>query len=220
MDIKMNIEKMDEFFTKRVKIYDEYMLNVVGCRQGYKKMATLIPPHTKNLLDLGCGTGLELDEIFKVYPDINVTGIDLTQAMLNELKRKYSNKNLDLICGNYFNIDFGKRIFDVTISFETPHHFKHQQKLTIYKKIYESLISNGVYIECDYFAINQLEENFNFIQRDQFYTKNNIQEYQLYHYDTPLTTENEIALLIKAGFRNVKKVWQIGQTAIIVAKNI
>lgn len=33
-------------------------------------------------------------------------------------------------------------------------------------------------IECDYFAINQLEENFNFIQRDQFYIKNNIQEYQ------------------------------------------
>ncbi|MDR0617496.1 MAG: class I SAM-dependent methyltransferase [Endomicrobium sp.] len=183
----MNIEKMHDFFTKRVKTYDEHMLNVVGCRQGYKKMAALIPPHIKNLLDLGCGTGLELDEIFKVYPDIKVTGTDLTQAMLNELKRKYPNKNLDLICGNHFNIDFGKRIFDVTISFETLHHFNHQQKLTIYKKIYESLISNGAYIECDYRSINQLEENLTLIQRDQF---------------------------------NVKKVWQIGQTAIIVAKKM
>ncbi|MDR3125283.1 MAG: class I SAM-dependent methyltransferase [Endomicrobium sp.] len=151
---------MDEFFTKRVKIYDEYMLNVDGCRQSYKKMASLIPPHTKNLLDLGCGTGLELDEIFKVYPDINVTGIDLTQAMLNEPKKKYPNKNLDLICDNYFNIDLGKRIFGVTISFETLHHFKHQQKLTIYKKIYESLISTGAYYRVRLFCYKSIRRKF------------------------------------------------------------
>jgi hypothetical protein len=55
-------------------------------------MATLILPHTKNLFDLECDTRLELDEISKVYPNINVTEIDLTQATLNELKRKYPNK--------------------------------------------------------------------------------------------------------------------------------
>jgi hypothetical protein len=38
---------------------------------------------------------------------------------------------------------------------------KWQHSFHPIQKIYESLISNGVYIECDYFAINQLEENFN-----------------------------------------------------------
>ena len=81
---------MDDFFTKRVKIYDKHMLNnAAGCRQGYKKMEKLLPSNTKNLLDLGCGTELELDEIFKIYPDINVTGIDLTQVMLNKLKNNF-----------------------------------------------------------------------------------------------------------------------------------
>lgn len=64
------------------------MLNSVrGCKEGYIKMAELLPHDVNNILDLGCGTGLELDEIFKTKPLIHVTGIDLTQAMLDKLKQ-------------------------------------------------------------------------------------------------------------------------------------
>jgi len=59
------LEKMCDFFTARVDIYDEHMLNDVdGCKEGYVKMAGLVPG-TGAILDLGCGTGLELDKIFK-----------------------------------------------------------------------------------------------------------------------------------------------------------
>ena len=63
------IEKMSDFFTSRVDTYDEHMLNdVEGCKEAYIRMAELVPENTENLLDLGCGTGLELDEIFKATP--------------------------------------------------------------------------------------------------------------------------------------------------------
>ena len=84
------IETMSDFFTARVSIYDEYMLyNVYGANEGYIELAKHLANHTETLLDLGCGTGLELTEIFTRFPDIQVTGIDLTQAMLDKLYEKY-----------------------------------------------------------------------------------------------------------------------------------
>ena len=54
------------------------------------------------VLDLGCGTGLELEEYFRLNPDASVTGIDLSDAMLNALSSKFPNRKLSLIQGSYF----------------------------------------------------------------------------------------------------------------------
>ena len=153
------MEKMEAFFQKRVEEYDSHMLTeVVGCREGYCKMAQLLPAQTRTLLDLGCGTGLELDEIFKRFPALRVTGIDLTQAMLDKLRQKHPEKQLTLICGDYFKLDFGAEAFDAAVSFQTMHHFKKQVKLALYKKINEALTPDGTYIECDYMVESQKEK--------------------------------------------------------------
>lgn len=74
------IEPMSDFFTARVEGYEDHILNNVGNKDRYNKLAELLPQNVGEILDLGCGTGLELDEIFKTRPFIKVTGIDLTQA--------------------------------------------------------------------------------------------------------------------------------------------
>lgn len=133
----MEIEEMSEFFTARAAGYDEHMLkNVEGCKEGYIKMAELLQKEVTELLDLGCGTGLELDEIFKINPFINVTGIDLTQAMLDKLKQKHPDKNLSLINASYFDYDFGISKYDAAVSFQTLHHFSQSDKLKLYIKIF------------------------------------------------------------------------------------
>ena len=215
----MNIEKMDDFFTKRIDGYETQMLeNVEGCKEGYTKLAELIPSNCKKLLDLGCGTGLELHEIFKKIPDLEVTGIDLTQAMLDKLKTNFPDKNIHLICGSYFDIDLGNAIFDCVISFQTMHHFKYNPKIELYKKIYFSLKSNGLYIECDYVAKNQEEEDYLFAELDKIRKEQGISENEFVHFDTPCTVENQIKMFKLAGFKESKKVWQQGQTAIIINK--
>ena len=51
------LEKMSDFFAARTEMYDEHMLcEVEGCKEGYKKMAGLVPSDCESLLDLGCGT--------------------------------------------------------------------------------------------------------------------------------------------------------------------
>lgn len=209
---------MDEFFAARADGYDEHMLTEVeGCKEAYTEMANLVPADTKSILDLGCGTGLELDEIFKRLPDISVTGIDLTKEMLDKLSEKYPDKNISLICGDYFKTYLGKSCFDTAISFETMHHFSHEMKLGLYKKIYESLKDGGVYIECDYMVETQEEEDHWYAENARLRSEMGIPEGEFYHYDTSCTIENQIKMFTAAGFSKAEKVFRMGDTTIIIA---
>ncbi|MBU5330701.1 MAG: class I SAM-dependent methyltransferase [Anaerocolumna aminovalerica] len=215
----MKIEKMSDFFTARVDGYDDHMLNnVEGCKDGYIKMAELLPPDMVQLLDLGCGTGLELDEIFKRFPFVNVTGIDLTKAMLDQLKRKHPDKNMVLINESYFDYDFGTSLYDAAVSFQTMHHFSHDDKIKLYSKILAALKEDGQYIECDYMLEKQEDEDFYFSENKRLRKEYGIKDGEFYHYDTPCTISNQIDLLLKAGFQNVEMKWREGNTTLLVAK--
>jgi tRNA (cmo5U34)-methyltransferase len=212
------IEKMDDFFTARAADYDNHMLtNVAGCKEGYIKMAELLPESAVDLLDLGCGTGLELDDIFKTHPKIKVTGIDLTKAMLVILKQKYWDKDITLINASYFEYDFGVENFDAIISFQTMHHFSHDKKVELYSKLYNALKPGGKYIECDYMVIEQSEEDFYFKENDRIRKEQDITDGDFYHYDTPCTVVNQIKMLLEAGFDKVEKVWREENTTIILS---
>jgi len=215
----MLIEQMSDFFTARVDGYDEHMLNEVeGCKDGYVKMAELLSQDVVKLLDLGCGTGLELDEIFKNKPFIDVTGIDLTPAMLDKLKQKYPDKNMSLINTSYFDYDFGTYKYDAAISFQTMHHFSHEDKIKLYSKIFAALKAGGQYIECDYMVIKQEEEDFYYRENKRIRKEQGIPGGEFYHYDTPCTIDNQIEMLYKAGFKTVQMSWKVKNTTIIVAE--
>lgn len=214
----MGLQDMSSFFSERVEGYDEHMINEVeGCREGYIKMAELVPKTTKTLLDLGCGTGLELDEILNRLPELKVTGIDLTKAMLDKLREKHSTKDLTLINISYFDYDFGIEMFDTAVSFETLHHFSHEEKTALYRKLNRALMPNGSYIECDYMVQSQEEEEFYYEENKRLRTEMGIAE-GFYHYDTPCTVNNEIEMLKSAGFLEVEMIWKMGNTVMIVAK--
>jgi SAM-dependent methyltransferase len=214
----MNMEEMSRFFTERVDGYDEHMLtDVMGCKEGYIEMSKRIPTSCKSLLDLGCGTGLELDEILKVMPDLDITGIDLTQAMLDKLKLKHPDKSMNLICGSYFEVPFGIDKYECAISFQTMHHFSHDQKIGIYKRIYQALKPAGIYIECDYMVETQKEEDFYFSEYARIRKELNLIDSNFYHYDTPCTIDNQIRMLYSAGFRHVEKVFRMENTTMLVA---
>ena len=216
----MPIESMSNFFAARVEGYDEHMINnVEGCREGYVKMASVIPPSTQMLLDLGCGTGLELEEIFKRFPNVQVTGIDLTRQMLDKLEQKYQDKNITLICADYFKTDLGTDRFDCAISFETMHHFATDAKTKLYRRICNAIKSGGCYIECDYMVETQAEQEFLFaeaarLRREAGVTNDNT----FYHIDTPCTIHNQEKMMLEAGFDRVEQIFRIGNTSILIAK--
>lgn len=212
------MEKMHEFFAARADGYEEHMLTYVeGSKEAYFEMARLLPKSCQNLLDLGCGTGLELDEIFKPLPDVRVTGIDLTREMLDKLLQKHPDKRLNLICGSYFDVDLGKSEYDCAVSFQTLHHFSHEAKIGLYRKVKEALKPGGRYIECDYMVETQAEEDLCYSENARKRKEQGIPDGEFYHYDTPCTVQNQIEMLKTAGFTQVKMVFRIGCTTILVA---
>ena len=152
----MKLEAMDTFFSVRLPTYDEHMLeNVMGCRRGYELMPDQLPKHIESILDLGCGTGLELKNIFERFSRVTVTCVDLCEEMLSRLLAKYPDKSIIPIKGSYIARDFGNEVFDSAISFQTMHHMTMDVKLSVYKNIFKSIKPGGRYVECDYMVTEQ-----------------------------------------------------------------
>ncbi len=214
---KQTLEKMSDFFNARLDMYEEHMLTESGIA-AYKKVAELVPADTKKLLDLGCGTGLELEYIFERLPDISVVGIDLTQSMLDRINPKLPGKSIDLICGDYFKIDFGENIFDTAISCATLHHFSREDKIELYKRIRQALKPNGLYIEDDYMVTEQAIEDELRAENIRLRREMNISPGEFYHFDIPFTVENQIEMLLQAGFSTSENIFRQENTTIIVAK--
>ena len=200
------LEKMDDFFTARVDGYDEHMrTTIAGADTFYKFTASELPTSDgARVLDLGCGTGLELEEYFAVNPTAKVTGIDLTEAMLEELKSKFQGKEISTICGSYFEVPFGEDSFDAAVSVESLHHFTKEEKTPLYAKLCKALKQGGYFILTDYFAESEERELFYREELLRIKAEQNLPDNEFYHYDTPLTVEHEKLALLDAGFAKVE----------------
>lgn len=125
------LEEMADFFTKRLHDYEEHMSI---WKKSYQIFAESLPADCGKLLDLGCGTGLELDRIWQKNPEIEVTGVDLCQNMLDKLLAKHGDKKFTAICQDYFQYEFGCERWDAVISFESLHHFLPEKNGHFIKK--------------------------------------------------------------------------------------
>lgn len=197
------LETMAGFFEARIDSYEEHMAQWKGY---YQWMAELLPLSTESLLDIGCGSGLELDYIFNHFPNIQTVGVDLSQKMLRKLYTKHYDKNLSLFCEDYFAYDMGEERFDAVVSFQTLHHYTTEKKEVLFQKIFDCLKPGGVYLECDYIATSQAIEDMAFSECRRRRLRDGIKDDVFVHFDTPLTLEHELNAIRRAGFSVVELV--------------
>ncbi len=215
----MKLEKMDAFFAARLSGYDEHMLEEIeGAKEFYPYTASLLPQKLgASVLDLGCGTGLELEYYFALNGSASVMGIDLSSDMLAALKRKFSDRSLTLICGSYFDVPLEEGRFDAAVSVESLHHFTAEQKRGLYRKLNAALTGNGYFVLTDYFAESAAAERFSFSELERLKREQGLESTAFYHYDTPLTVAHEIELLTAVGFSRVRIMRNWGATYTVLA---
>ena len=89
-------EKMGVFFDRVAEKYDDVHKTLVydDPEAFYAKVAEPMAPtgNVVQILDLGIGTGLQLDAVFARVPNAHITGIDLAGKMLDLLHEKYADK--------------------------------------------------------------------------------------------------------------------------------
>ena len=214
----MKLERMDDFFAARVDGYDDHMRTCIeGASDFYAYTASLLPKAAgARVLDLGCGTGLELEEYFSLNPDAAVTGIDLSDAMLGALKAKFPEKKLTLINGSYFDVPLGEKQFDAAVSVESLHHFTAEKKAGLYGKLHAALKPGGVFVLTDYFAESEALEKEYFDNLALLKKQQGLDDNTFYHYDTPLLAKHEMEILRGAGFRDVRILKQWSESTFTV----
>lgn len=208
------LEKMSDFFEARLDGYDRHMLtNIESASEFYPFTAEQLPRAAGcRVLDLGCGTGLELEEYFRRNPSAKVTGIDLSEGMLSALKEKFPDRDITLICGSYFDVPLGDEVFDAAVSVESLHHFEKTEKVRLYTMLHHALKDGGAFILTDYFALTDDEERTHRETLSALKRAQGITDGELYHYDTPLTVAHECEALTEAGFATVDLLAHWGAT--------
>ena len=213
------LEKMSDFFEARLDGYDEHMMTAIeSANEFYPFTARALPTApNSHVLDLGCGTGLELEEYYALNPSAKVTGIDLSKGMLAELKRKFADKDINLIHGSYFDVPLGERVYDAAVSVESLHHFTKEEKVALYSKLHTALKNNSYFILTDYFSLSDEEEQMHRQNLIALKAEQGIADNEFYHYDTPLTVKHESDALVEAGFSSVEVLGSWGATYTIRA---
>jgi len=193
-------EEMAAFFDQRAHGYEQHMLATVeDVGAFYASLVDALPnePSRPVILDLGVGTGLELETLFDRFPRAAVTGIDVSAGMIRRLgdKQRAWSKQVRTIHGSFLTLDLGQCVYDAVISAMALHHWTPSIRLGLYRRIQAALRPGGVFINADYVvspdeaaSLQQMFENADYEQD------------HLYHIDLPLSEHQEIELLRAAGF--------------------
>lgn len=213
------LEKMDEFFDSRLDGYEEHMLSAIeGAEEFYPFTAEQLPMQNgARVLDLGCGTGLELKYYLSKNPRASVVGIDLASGMLKKLESDLAEYDVATICASYFDYPFGEDCFDGVVSVESLHHFTVEEKLPLYRKVHLALNPGCSFILTDYFSLTDEEEKRHRSDLIVLKEKEGIADGDFYHFDTPLTLTHEIEVLKKSGFNKIEVLRSWGATSTIKA---
>lgn len=143
-----------------------------------------------NVLDVGCGTGEILKRIHKRYSEVSLTGVDISEKMLEVAKVKIGNK-ATLLWADAEMLPFSDATFDLIVCSDSFHHYPNPQKvLAEFRRV---LKGGGNLLICDYsigFPLRQLMNLFIRFSHDG---------------DVHIYSKEEITkLVIQASFSNIQ----------------
>ena len=207
MNLTKRNEEMRDFFNEKADGYDAVHLPMMANKAA---IAEMLPEGVNRVLDLGAGTGLELIPLFERFPDARVRVIDISEEMLNALRQRDYAGKLEILCGDFFALEFGEK-YDAVISSAALHHFDEAEKARLYAKIFACLKPGGMFVNSDRCLDTREEQETRFRE-----FRENGQNYR--HYDTPLCADAEKTLLTDAGFASVTVRELDGRYKLIAAR--
>lgn len=221
----MNIEKQ---FNLIAEEYDSNRRKFIPCFDDYYENTTkLIVSNIekpKRILDLGAGTGLLSYFWYQHYPTSEYVLVDIADEMLNIARKRFDGiDNVSYQIMDYSNgLPNGK--FDIISSALSIHHLENEDKKKLFAQIYDKLPSGGLFINYDQFCAGQTEMDkwFNSYWESQLehsgLTDKDIELWkERRKLDKECSVEEEIEMLCKYNFKNVKCVYSYQKFSVIVA---
>ena len=216
--IGYDVESLPDFFNNVAHLWDAKF--AADCAALHRATAAQIPlaDECVRILDVGCGTGLELAHIFERTPNAQVTAMDQAPRMLAELRGKYVARlgQITLLEASCVEWPAGLAGYDYVVSILCVHHFPPDTKVGIYRNFKEALKPSGVYIEGDQMTSGPAhrEDHGDFEKSVAKLPGGRVGKW---NYDVTLNDETNRRLLREAGFERVERAWRSGDEAVLVA---
>ncbi|MEA3354114.1 MAG: carboxy-S-adenosyl-L-methionine synthase CmoA [Campylobacterota bacterium] len=194
----------DDMLSRSVPFYEE-MLNLTT------SFALKYLDQNDRVYDLGCSTASTLINIANhAHKDLDLIGIDTSDAMLARAKRKTKayGHNISFINDDIFNIEF--KLSKVIISNYTLQFIRPLQREKLIKKIYDSLDEGGVFIFSEKVITEDkilnkqfIDEYYNF-KKEQGYSEFEIAQKReaLENVLIPYTYEENNKMIKDGGFKH------------------
>jgi tRNA (cmo5U34)-methyltransferase len=215
-------EEMAAFFDVRAAGYDDHMRDDIFetdaiFTQFYQALCSPIEATDEplNILDLGVGTGLEIEALLQRAPNALITGVDVSQHMLQLLRKRYAAHmgQITLVTDSYLTMPLGVQAYDYIISAMSVHHLLRAAKCELYAKIHAAVKPGGKYIEGDSVIPLEMENEFLAEYRESIAGMPPADD-GYYHIDIPFSIESQRSLLLEVGFRDFELVWQRDSSAV------
>ena len=120
------------YFDEEAAQHDVQFVHDLGLSPFYDAVEQTLNSCKKQsvVLVLGCGSGLEIERIRFAC---EVIGIDLSEEMLNVLKRKQLSEGVKLttVCASFLEWDLGMERYDIVLSCYALHHFMRVLQMAV-----------------------------------------------------------------------------------------
>ena len=136
--------------------------------EGHAKLSDWGLSHLRNVCpsqvaDFGCGGGINVAKLIKMFPCAKVTGFDYSSVSVKESKkvnaREISNGVCDIVQGDVSNAPFENETFDLITAFETIYFWPGP--LTSFKEVYRTLKPGGTFLIVNEFdGISEREKKY------------------------------------------------------------
>lgn len=154
--------------------------------EGHAKLSDWGLSHLKNIepleiADFGCGGGINVAKLIKLFPKAKVTGFDYSNISVKESKKvnaqEISNGICSIIQGDVSKTPFEKEKFDLITAFETIYFWPGP--LMSFKEVYRTLKPGGTFMIVNEFdGISEREKKYEqLIDGLKLYTNQEIIDY-------------------------------------------
>ena len=147
-------------------ILGKIMINRMN--EGHAKLSDWGFSHLKDIYpseiaDFGCGGGINVAKLIKMFPKAKVTGIDYSDVSVKESKKVNAQEICNGICnivqGDVSKTPFEKETFDLITAVETVYFWPGP--LTSFKEVYRTLKSGGTFVIVNEFdGISEREKKY------------------------------------------------------------
>ena len=216
--VGFDVESLPDFFNSVAHLWDAKFAD--DCADLHRETARRIAPTDEpvRILDVGCGTGLELGAIFERAPNARITAMDQAPRMLLEVARKYAARlsQIELLEASCVDWPAGLEGFDYVVSILCVHHFPPDTKVGIYRSFRQALKAGGMYVEGDQMTHGAAgsEDHELFERWIATLPGGRLGEW---NYDVTLNAETNRGLLHDAGFAAVDGPWFVDDGGILTA---